>query len=218
MPASAALSAVLLLLLLIGCGEPGAKTPIGAPPPPRDPPATLTDREDVPDAADTLPLARIRDRYARVQRLLDGGTVRADTLRTNCRNQDGEFFLVRYFDGADLIMLRTTTGIGHAFTTKRMYFDDGTLFFAWRQDEQFGPADPPDGSEDMGWTSEYTETRYYVADGVVIRQLTKTYETQSWNDTLSSDAIPNTPVEAAEGKPFPDGEALADWKRGKVDC
>lgn len=151
--------------------------------------------------------------------MLDAGELRADTLTFTCQTEDGEFFLVRHFDGEEVVMMRATTGIGHAFTTRRMYFQDGELFFAWWQDEQFSPAEPPEGAgEELGWRSSYTETRYYVEGEKVIRQLTKTYEEASWNDNLASEAIPNQPVDVPPGTPYPDLDDLENWKAGEVDC
>ena len=183
--------------------------------PERTPPPDLTrDEEKTEDG----PLGTIREDYARIQARLDSGTLRADTTNFTCRNSDGDFFLVRYFDGEEVLMLRTTTGVGHAFTTTRYYFAAGDPIFVWTVDEQFGPVSPPEGSDEAGWESEYTETRYYVHDGEVIRQLTKTYEEQSWKDNPPPTDIPNRAVEVGAGTRIPHLDQLEAWKGGRVDC
>ncbi|WP_116106102.1 hypothetical protein [Lewinella sp. IMCC34191] len=190
---------------------------------PPTPAQTLPPDDLVTDEAggdtESGPIEKIRTRYREVQQLLDAGSLRTDTLTVLCQVADGEFFMVRYLDGEEVVMLRTTTGIGHAFTTKRMYFQDGELFFAWWIDEQFSPVSPLEGAgEEMGWVSEYEETRYYIVAGEVIRQLTKSYETESWNDDQDPAAVPNQSVEVAPGTPYPEAEQLAEWKTGEVNC
>ncbi|WP_157974504.1 hypothetical protein [Lewinella sp. IMCC34183] len=172
--------------------------------------------EAVPPAPSD-PVDSIRQTYAAVQAVLDAGTLRADTLRETCRQQDGELFLVRYFDGDRVRMMRATTGTGHAFTTRRLYFDTaGRLVFALVQDEQFRPVTAPGG--EPSYESTYTDTRYYVSGGRVIRKLVKTYEEQDWADNPDPETLPNTEVTVPETAKFPDSDRVADWKAGRVDC
>ena len=198
---------------------PVAESPAGeqvSAPPSRTPPADLA--RDEGERAKDGAIDSIREHYRRIQGQLDRGSLRADTATVTCQHTDGDFFLVRYFDGDEVLMLRTTTGVGHAFTTRRYYFAAGELVFAWTVDEQFSPVSPPEDSDELGWASEYTETRYYVRDGEVIRQLTKTYEEQSWEDNPPPTDIPNRQVDVPANTRFPDLDQLETWKGGRVDC
>ena len=215
---------VALCLLACAADTPDVSAPPASAPPPnnrmdtpasRMPPADLAQDEEREDDGG---VAAIREQYGRIQAQLDDGSLRADTTTVPCEHEDGEFFLVRYLDGDEVRMLRKTTGIGHAFTTTRYYFAGGELVFAWTVDEQFSPVSPPDGADEAGWESEYTETRHYVRNGEVIRQLTKTYEEQSWKDNPPPADLPNRRVDVPAGTRFPDLDTLEAWKQGRVAC
>lgn len=163
-------------------------------------------------------IARIRDMYQQTVERINAGGMRKETKEATCQNTEGTGRLVLYADDNEVVMTEYTEGIGHSFTTTRMYFADGKLFFAFIEDEAWSFAGTRDAEGNPGVDSEITEHRYYLKDGKVIRRLEKSFSYRNWTDDPKSDAIPNKTVQPVKGGNFPSEDFIRKLKKGVIDC
>lgn len=186
--------------------EPGQRTP------PRD--LAANEPEDEGENADAI--SAIRAEYSRIENLLSADKLRVVRKEIPCQQQDGQLNLFRYYEGDEVVMIKTVTGIGHDFVTSRIYLDGGQPIFEYEEDENFMGRPNADGS--MGTVSDMKETRIYVKDAEIIRKLKKSFTERSWENDPSSAEVPNQSVKSAIGTQYPRASSIPQMIAGNVGC
>jgi hypothetical protein len=230
-------TSLLLFTLLLSCGAEQSKESTAAVSPEN---STTTEEAPVDAAARTIPratpsadlakeeasglvskendqIATIRANYARIQQQIEGAALKEDIKTFECKNDPGGGELIRYYDGKDLVAMSLNQGSEHSWEVKTVYFVKNEPFFVFEEKGywQFGG---PLNEDAPNTIDNIQETRYYLNEGEVIRQLVKDYEIKSWEKETESAKIPNENIAVPAGTKYPDMSALAAWRTGKVGC
>lgn len=175
--------------------------------------------EPVKNSATKEAITAIRAEYARLQKLLEEGTLRKDTKAFDCDGDPTEGELIRYYENDQLVVIQHSQGSEHSWEIKQVYLKNAVPFFVLEEEGYwtFGGPLNQDGSAN---TIDYvTENRYYFQEGTLIRQLTKKFETHSWENLPEGKAVPNKEVDIIADQnylgvlPY-----VADFKKGIVGC
>lgn len=180
---------------------------------------TLPESDMAMDSKDIVStdIDAIRMKYSTIMKKMENNELEMDTISFRCRTADDSGRLIRYSDGDELVMMEYVKGIGHAFVTERMYFDDGNLFFVFVEDGIWSPGGPTP-NDINGTVATIKETRYYIDSGEIIRQLEKSFKTRSWTDDPKSDEIPNTEVKVKSGTMYSEIDLINELKEGNINC
>jgi hypothetical protein len=221
---------LLLSLLLIGCGKnAGSENEMSG--------SSQTEEEvGEPGSAETSPeevdqpldveatIESIRFVYEEIEGGKKSKTLQKDSVLIDCF--EGEFVGTLYWYTREEQTVLVEFGVAqgdHGGIGESWYFRNGDPIFVFRESSywQFdGPErEMPDGTMAMGTKDVFTEDRFYVHNGKVIRALTKDYEVLSWADEPTNpDNVPNQHMET-------DGALPETWdfvaefiKTGRVDC
>lgn len=175
--------------------------------------------ETVKNGSTKEAIAAIRAEYARLQKMLDAGTLRKEVKTFDCEGDPTEGELVRYYEGDDLVVMQHNQGGGHGWEGKQVYLKSGIPFFTLEENGYwtFGGPLNEDGTPN---TIDYAkEDRYYFQNGVLIRQLTKEFEIHSWETLPEGNEVPNEEVEITVDQNYLDVlPYIADLKKGIVGC
>ena len=164
-------------------------------------------------------IAEIRAEYVRLQALLEAGTLRKDTKAFDCEGDPTEGELIRYYENDHLVVMQFNQGSEHSWDLKQVYLKNTVPFFVLEEEGYWSFGGPLNKDGSANTIDKVTENRYYFQEGELIRQLTKKFETHSWEQLPEGNAVPNKEVEIISGQnylgvlPY-----FADFKRGVVDC
>ncbi|WP_020538982.1 hypothetical protein [Lewinella cohaerens] len=175
--------------------------------------------ETVKNGSTKEAVAAIRAEYARLQKMLDAGTLRKEVKTFDCEGDPTEGELVRYYEGDDLVVMQHNQGGGHGWEGKQIYLKGGMPFFVLEEEGYWTFGGPLNEDETSNTIDYSTENRYYFQDGVLIRQLTKAFETHSWEKLPEGNEVPNEEVEIIADQSYLDVLSyIADLKKGVVGC
>ncbi len=187
-------------------------------------PAPLPSKEAMPeettkDGSTKEAITAIRAEYARLQKMLDDGTLRKEVKTFDCEGDPTEGELIRYYEGDDLVVLQHNQGGGHGWEIKQVYLKGGMPFFTLEESGYWtfgGPLNEDETSNTIDYTKE---DRYYFQNGVLIRQLTKEFEMHSWETLPEGNEVPNEEVPVTERQDYQDAlPYFSDFKKGVVGC
>lgn len=218
---------ISLLALLTACGSDKESATA---PEPSTAPAFAPERKATPaPEAAPVPLsleeqiAVIKSEYALISQEMEGEVYTADTIRYSCEEgmTDGEVLL--YSDSEALRLVVNSLSLGdHAGMIEYWYFKEGEPFFVLEEigSWQFGGPyrEDEDGNQIMGSIDRIEQTRYYIAEGKVVRELNKAFEIKSWEDSPTADQVPNKEVPTAGDLPEGYESIKAAINTGKMDC
>lgn len=175
--------------------------------------------ESVKNGSTKEAIAEIRAAYARLQALLEAGTLRKDTKAFGCEGDLMEGELIRYYEEEELVLIQHSQGSEHSWEIKQVYLKNAVPFFVL-EEEAYWTFGGPLNQDGTANTIDYvTENRYYFQEGELIRQLTKQFENHSWEQLPEGNEVPNKEVEIIPNQnylgvlPY-----VADLKKGVVGC
>lgn len=208
-----------LLVLLTACGSDAVAdtaphaSPAPAPAPPPAP-AVVSPEEQ---------LAEIKAEYALISQEMEGEVYAADTVRYVCEAGVMEGEMLLYSDSEALRLVINSFSMGdHGGKIEYWYFKDSIPFFVLEETGtwQFGGPYREDehGDQIVGSIDKIEQQRYYIAEGKVIKQLSKAFEIRSWEESPTADEVPNREV-PTDGD-LPEGYAVvkAAILTGAVNC
>jgi hypothetical protein len=175
--------------------------------------------EPVKNGSTKEAIAEIRAEYARLQALLAAETLRKDAKAFDCEGDPTEGELIRYYEDDKLVVIQFNQGSEHSWDIKQVYLKNAEPFFVM-EEEGYWTFGGPLNEDGTANTIDYvTENRYYFEEGALIRQLTKKFETHSWENLPEGSDVPNKEVEIIADQnylgvlPY-----VADFKKGVVGC
>lgn len=180
-------------------------------------PTSLEEEEQEEKGNSTDLIATIRNDYATTMKLLEDGALREETKEFECDSDPGGGILIRYYNNEILVMIIHELYSEHSWETKSIYLKDAQPFFVF-QEEGYWMFGGPLDEETPNTVDNITETRYYLSEGEIIRQLTKSYENKSWEESPESSEIPNEEVKEAKGTAYPLLPAIPQLIAGNVGC
>jgi hypothetical protein len=164
-------------------------------------------------------IAEIRAEYTRLQQLLEAGTLRKDTKAFNCDGDPTEGELIRYYEDDKLVVMQHNQGSEHSWESKQIYLENAVPFFALEEEGYWTFGGPQNKDETSNTIDYVTENRYYFQNGELIRQLTKKYETHSWEKLPEGSEVPNKEVDVISDQNYQGVlPHFADFKKGRVGC
>jgi hypothetical protein len=196
---------------------PSSKEEIAHPAPP--PSSEVMPVEPAKSGSTKEAITAIRTEYARLQKLLEEGTLRKDTKAFDCAGDPTEGELVRYYEEDQLVVIQHNQGSEHSWEIKQVYLKNAVPIFVLEEEGYWTFGGPLNKDESANTIDYVTENRYYFQEGELIRQLTKKYETHSWEKLPEGSEVPNKEVEVTPEQnylgvlPY-----VADFKKGVVGC
>ncbi|WP_124979824.1 hypothetical protein [Nonlabens xiamenensis] len=170
------------------------------------------------DLSDNNPgIQQIKSDYQAIRQKIDNNALTKNKESFTCTKKDGNGYLTTYRDGEQIVLLEYQEGIGHTYTTKRIYLKDQQAFFVFETTETWSSS----GQKEDGTiitNSEITEQRYYLEDGKILKKLIKSYNKDSADSDFSSDQIPNEVVENAADTTYPEMKEIEQLLEGNIPC